>query len=137
MIDSAVFRCFVAEYDKIIATAQRLIEKKGQLVQWHSVPNPIIADSNEPWIVTEPVPVTHDVYICFVPVRDREMRKFLAYIKGSEVPTGRLAGLMGAVNFEPAIKDEVVRDGALLKLADIDLLSPNGQKVLYTIEFEG
>ena len=65
------------------------------------------------------------------------MRETIAYLRGTEVPTGSVMGLMGAVNFEPSLKDVVIRDGKELRLENIDVLSPNGKTILYTVVFKG
>lgn len=119
-------------FDRAIATALRLIKKNGQLVDW--LPQQKATDIDEPWKdeATEIEP--EKVYICFLPV-DKEMQGFLTYLKGTEVPIGSMVGLMGAVDFEPALGDTVIRDGNTLRPSYIELLSPNGQKILYTIGF--
>lgn len=127
----------VGIFDRQIATAQRLVERYGQKVQWKSFVKGAPSDPLKPWLPTEAIDNLHDVFICFVPARDSAMRLLLASLKGSEITVGRLAGLMGAVDFEPARTDSVIRDGVELSVDNIDLLSPNGQKILYTIEFKG
>ena len=124
-------------FDRAIATAQRLIERNGQLVVWRGLTNGAPSDADKPWLPSDSVPVNHDVFICFVPVKDRATRQFFAELSGREVVVGSLAGLMGNVTFEPTLKDVVIRDGTELAIDTIDLLSPNGQKVLWTIEFKG
>lgn len=124
----------MAQFDRQIATAKRLIAKYGQTVTWRSVVDG--ANASEPWKPPEAADVDHEVNICFVPVRDNEWRKLLTYLKGSEVPGGYLAGIMGQVDFTPSLKDVVIRDGVTLRIASIDVLSPNGQKILYSVEFE-
>ena len=124
----------MAAFDRAIATAQRVIAKYGQAVIWRKVND--AANTAEPWKPIESPDVDHDVNICFVPIVDAQWRKLLQYLKDTEVPAGKLCGLMGAVDFEPKLKDVVVRDGVTLRISSIDLLSPNGQKVLYTVEFE-
>ena len=59
------------------------------------------------------------------------------YIKDIEAVTGKFIGLMGNVPFTPKVSDVVTRNGDKLDIDSIDLLSPNGQKVLYTIIFNG
>lgn len=128
----------MGQFDRQIATALRLIKKNGQAVKWRSIANSIPTDPDKPWIgSTNPAPVEHDVFICFVPVKDQQWRKFLKYLTNTEVQIGDLAGLMGNVNFEPNPKDVVIRDGVELAINNIDLLSPNGQKILWTLEFTG
>lgn len=127
----------MGEYDRQIATVLRLIEKKGQSVVWNQLNNASPADPSKPWKPGAAGATPHEAFICFVPVRDKETRKLIQYLKGTDVPIGQLAGLMGQVSFEPSIKDVVVRDGKQLAISSIDWLSPNGQKILCTIEFEG
>lgn len=128
----------MAEFDRSIASAKRMIQKKGQLVQWRKLSDGIPADPSKPWLPSAGGQVDTDVYICFVPVKDRATRLFFAHMTGREVAIGSLAGLMaGDVAFEPSLKDVVIRSGVQLAIDSIDLLSPNGQKVLYTIEFKG
>lgn len=64
------------------------------------------------------------------------MRETIAYLRGTEVQNGSVMGYMGAVNFEPSLKDVVIRDGKELRLENIDVLSPNGQTILYTVVFK-
>lgn len=126
----------MGQFDRQIATAQRLIAKYGQDVTWQTVVE--ATNGAQPWKGTTSADTPNTAKICFVPVRDNDWRKLLAYLKGTEVPSGKLAGLMaGNVPFDPKLKDIVVRDGVTLNVTNIDLISPNGQKVLYILEFEG
>lgn len=125
----------MARFDRQIATALRLIQKNGQLVQWVVKQN--TQDPSQPWLEVEAAPVKHNVYICFLPV-DKDNREFINFLRGSnELKIGSLIGLMGNVSFNPSGEDFVERDGATLPILNIDPLSPNGQKILYTVEFKG
>lgn len=125
-------------FDRQIATAQRLIAKYGQDVTWQTVVDGAPADAAKPWKPAEATDTQTTTKVCFVAVRDNDWRKLLAYLKGTEVPVGRLAGLMaGNVSFTPKLKDIVIRDGVTLNVTNIDLVSPNGQKILYILEFQG
>lgn len=122
----------MARFDRQIETAIRLIKKNGQKVIWRQTAKP--SDTLEPWKQQDAASIDKDAIICFLPV-DKETREFLTYIRGTDVPMGSELGLMGAVDFEPSIEDVVLRDGKTYRIKHIDLLSPNGQKILYTIEF--
>lgn len=125
----------MARFDRQIATALRLIQKNGQLVQWRQPQR--TADVAEPWKVDATAPIDHDVYICFLPV-NKENRELVHYLRGSnEIKSGSVIGLMGNVSFEPDASNFVIRNGKQLAIQSLDLLSPNGQKILYTIEFKG
>jgi hypothetical protein len=125
----------MARFTRQIETAKRLIKKNGQLVQWRQLQRTDV--SGKPWEVTEATPVDVDVYVCFLPV-DKDNREFINYLRGTnEIKMGAIIGLMGNVSFTPDASDVVIRDGVQLQIAHIDLLSPNGQQVLYTVEFKG
>lgn len=125
----------MARFDRQIATALRLIERNGQKIIWRQLPQS--NNASEPWNAGTGVPTDNDAFICFVPVRDKETRKLFAYLTNTEVKIGSLAGLMGNVSFDPDPIDVVIRDGVELRIENLDLLSPNGQKILWTVEFKG
>ncbi|WBF76821.1 hypothetical protein PSV3_00119 [Septimatrevirus PSV32] len=125
----------MARFDAAIKTAQRLIAKNGEKVKWRVIEDAAPADPNKPWEPGPALPDDKDVTICFLPV-DRQTQETFNFIKGTEVPKGSVMGLMGNVPFEPNLKDVVIRNGVELRLAYIDVLSPNGQKVLYTMVFQ-
>ena len=126
----------MARFDRHIQLALRLIKKNGQQVSWHSVQEPTV-DPLKPWLGGQTITVDHTVMICFVPVENKDERKLFQYITGTEVQIGKLAGLMGAVNFTPTAEDFVTRSGEQLRIKTLDALQPNNQIVLYTIEFAG
>lgn len=125
----------MGQFDRAIATAKKLIAKNGQSVKWRVVREGAPVDPSKPWKPSAPISnVEHDVFVCFLPV-DKEMREFIRYIRGSEVATGSEMGLMGAVAFEPSQKDVVIRNGIEYRIKSIDRLAPNGDPILYTVEF--
>jgi hypothetical protein len=127
----------MARFDAQIKTALRLIAKNGQAAKWRIVRDGAPVDSSKPWKPSQPAtPVEHDVTICFLPIT-KEMRETIAYLRGTEVTTGSVMGYMGAVDFEPSSKDVVIRDGVEMRIENIDVLSPNGQIILYTAVFKG
>jgi hypothetical protein len=127
----------MARFDRAIKTAERLIERNGQSVIWRTVNDGTPSDPLKPWKPSDQADVDRTAFICFLPV-DKEAKQLFRFLRGTnDLPTGNIQGLMkGNVNFEPNLKDVVLRDGEILRIRSIDLLSPNGQKVLYTIEFE-
>lgn len=125
----------MAQFDRAINTAQRLIAKNGEKVKWRVIEDVTPTDPNKPWEPGPALPEDKDVTICFLPV-DRQTQETFNFIKGTEVPKGSVMGLMGNVPFAPNLKDVVIRNGVELRLAYIDVLSPNGQKVLYTMVFQ-
>lgn len=122
-------------YDRQIENAKRQIKQKGQAVTWRIKSNGAPADPSKPWKPSAGTPEDKPVRIVFLPV-GLQTRKFLRYFEGTEIPTGSLSGLMGAVDFEPAIKDVVIRDGKQLTIRNFDVIAPNGEPILYILEFE-
>lgn len=125
----------MARFDRAIQTALRLIAKNGQKVVWRAINDATPPNPSQPWNPGAATPEDKDVVICFLPV-DKETKETFTFMKGTEVPKGSVMGLMGNVPFEPNLKDVVIRDGKELRIANIDVLSPNGQKVLYTVVFQ-
>lgn len=124
----------MARFDRQVETALRLIAKNGQVVKWRQVRD-IPIDPEKPWEAGTPDDTELDATICFLPV-DKVNRETLMYLAKTDIAAGQVVGLMGQVTFDPTLKDVVIRDGEELRIFNIDLLSPNGQKILYTIVFE-
>jgi len=124
----------MGQFDRQIETAKRFIAKNGQSVTWRKlgVDTP---DPSTPWKPAADTPDDHMATICFLPP-GRVGQELIRYLKGTEVTTGSVQGLMSAVDFEPTANDVVIRDGKNLRIKSIDPLSPNGQIILYTIEFD-
>lgn len=124
----------MGRFDKQIATAKRAILKNGEKCVWRA---PVaVADPTKPWKPSSGAPVEYvDTPILFLPAGS--INALVRLIKGTEVPTGSTSGLMAEVAFVPSVKDVVRRsDGSTLRIKSIDPLSPNGQIILYTIEFD-
>lgn len=122
-------------FDRQIATAIRLINKNGELVQWiDRVATPV--DPATPWLPTGEVDTSTDVKIVFLPVGTRFL-ELLQIAAKSEVPVGSQKGLMAAVGFVPKIDSLIIRpsQNRQYKLKSIDTISPNGEIILYKLEF--
>jgi hypothetical protein len=129
----------MAVFDRAIATALRLINKYGQIVEWKQLQEGVPANPDTPWIGGEPTTAIYSPVICILPL-DKEGSEFLRQLGGTEALTGNMYGLMGQIGFDPLIGQNTIKtlhDNKILTINTIDLLSPNGQKVLYTINITG
>lgn len=119
-------------YTRQIKQAQATIKRKGQLVTWEK--HTVVTDGAKPWKAhAGGAPATFPVYIVFLPVKGERSTRLM---EGSTVPEGRERGLMGAVTgFVPAIDDTVIRGGERYTIKDFDVIAPNGEAILYKIEF--
>lgn len=122
-------------YDRQIATAKRLIAKKGEVVTW--LPSTTVQDNSKPWQTTQPggTHPSYNVSIAFIPISDNPIDALLRFVKGTSVTDGTLKGYMGQVPFAPATNDSIVRDGKTYIVKSIDPLAPNGEPILYEIYF--
>lgn len=123
----------MAQFDRAIRTALRLIKKNGHRVEWKQYGE---SEQGQPWKPLSDVEVTNYPFICFLPL-DRIGKEFLISLGQSEAVSGSVYGLMGAQSFVPNLKDTVYRDGVSLDISSIEVLSPNGQIILYIIMFNG
>lgn len=124
----------MGQFDRQVATALRLIQKNGQRVIWRQRGEGI-SDPQAPWLPVSDITVDNTPFICFLPLESG--KEFLMSMGKGEAATGAFYGLMGAQSFAPSLKDTVIRDGIELDIDSIDVLSPNGQVILYTIVFNG
>ncbi len=122
-------------YDRQIASAKRMLKKYGQSITWTSLTDGDPSDSSQPWKVTDADPSDNTAIIAFFEIGS-ETRKMQMYRAGTEISQGVLMGYMAAQGFTPKIKDVITRDGEQYTVKNIDTLSPNGEVILYTIEFE-
>jgi hypothetical protein len=140
-------------YDRQIATALRLIAKKGQAVTW--VKHNAQQGNIQPW-KTSKVPSgygvggygaggygvgnsdapSYAVSIVFLAPKSG-LQALFALMQGTSIPTGAPVGLMGAVTgFTPEINDMVMRGPKAMVIKDFDIVAPNGEVILYKLEFE-
>jgi hypothetical protein len=126
----------MGQFDRAIATAKRLIAKNGQTVTWRKTQDGVPADGAKPWKPGTTVVVDYSVPIVFLP-ESRVGFEFLAMLANTEVPKGKLTGLMAApADFVPTLKDIVIRGGETYSIRTLDPLAPNGDVILYTIGFD-
>lgn len=127
-------------YDRQIATARRLIERYGQAATWHSRAPGVGGTAAKP---AAGVPVAHPVHIAFLPLDREYLQTTLGKSDGSDIASGMLTGYMGQVDFQPTLKDTVVRliDGVeeeygITDRNGIEIIDPNGEgAILYIVRF--
>jgi hypothetical protein len=121
-------------FDDEIATALELIEENGQVCDWHK-DTVTLTDPTQPWLGGDSVPDVKHPSICFVPATDGASGFGLTKFRkpADDVPSFSTFGLMGAVDFEPAINDKVMRGSEPLVIVAIDELKPNEQTLLYIL----
>jgi len=125
----------MGQFDTAIATATRMIAKFGQSVTWRKMTISTLPDANKPWLPTTDTKTEYTVSIVFLPT-NRANEELIRYLKGSDVTLGSVYGLMAVQTFEPRAKDTGMRGNNLLRIKNVDPVSPNGQVILYTIEFD-
>ena len=121
-------------YAEEAAMVLEMIAEAGQACTWVVRPNVTEGVSN-PWNATDGTEVEHDVIIAFFPI-DRTTQRSMQLMLGTLVPVGSLLGLMGYHDFLPNLNDYVLRGSEQLTLKNLDAIEPNGEQLLYMIEFE-
>jgi hypothetical protein len=121
----------MGQYDKAVATAQRLIAKYGQDVVWHQLTNGATTPPAD-WKPAANQATTYTVRAVFLPT-NRVNNELLRMLGNTEVPVGNTTALIAVGAFTPTLRDKLVRDGVAYAPKSIDCLAPNGQKIYYTI----
>lgn len=121
----------MADYSEEIADAKELIAESGQEVIWRKLPHSV---GNQPWRLVSLAAIDYKVNIVFVNRKKENVE--LLRSNGDGVQIGSSYGLMGAVDFEPNIKDVVIRDGKEYRITSIDIIQPSGEPILYNIDFD-
>ena len=125
----------MGRYTEDIKAAKESIRKDGQKVIWRKFAT-VLIDPAKPWlgeIVTE---TEYQPYIAFVPQK-MALAEALREMQGSVTKTGKVSGLMAAVDFVPDTRDVVVRGNVTYQISSIDELNINGESILFTIDFKG
>jgi hypothetical protein len=120
-------------FDRQIAQALRQIAAKGEACFWNVASAPLSDDPTTPWIATDTTTPPIPVFILFTSSPNTGYK-----IKaGSNVEQNISKGIMASVTFTPQLSDTVTRsDGTVLQLDSIDPLKPNGQVIMYYLEFK-
>ena len=117
----------MAEYDKAIALAKRLIDKKGRTVTLMLSEN-AASDEGKPWEVNEVQRRSVDVKAVLVPIESK-------YVDGTTVMvTDKQMYLAAADVTFPITPQAKVRDkGYDNQVIKVETLEPGDQVVLYTV----
>lgn len=119
-----------------IATAKKLIKRNGALVTWRQIAPGVGENPAKPAVGT---PTNYPVFMAFFPTGELSLRSTLSMLLGTEIPSGRLYGLMGAVPFTPGMKDTVLGtpfgDLGIIDKNGIDEFNPNGESIFFTVRF--
>jgi hypothetical protein len=121
-------------YARQIASAQRLIKKKGLLVTWRKL---VRTQNNvQPWKGTT-ANQDFQVYIVFLRKGGNLASALQSLFKGTEITQGAPNGIMGSIpGLIPELTDVVIRNGVTLAISAIDPLAPDGTPILYFVEFK-
>lgn len=124
-------------YDRQIATAKRLIEKKGRKCVWRSIDNEAPSDADKPWKPGAVDTEDYNVSVVFLP-DTRSQVEFLQALTGTDINVGEDYGLMPAVDFVPTLRAEIYDETGttlLRTVNSLEPLAPNGDVILYTLRF--
>lgn len=122
----------MTEYSSAIASAKRVIAKKGDACVWRQY---TVADGNNAWTENEATAtfIDYPVRVVFLPYDSRTTGFTFQHVEG-DVTTFTSYALMGAVAFTPRLRDTIIRsDGTMVKPMGLDMLKPGAEIVLWQI----
>lgn len=117
----------MAEYDKAIALAKRLIEKKGRLMSFQRVSTDA-PDPDTPWEVDVIATPKHSARAVVFPVEQK-------YVDGTTIRQTDQQMLVAAASLpEELTLSFRIQDGGLTyEVVKIEELKPGEQRILYTV----
>lgn len=120
-------------YDRQIATAERLIREKGKAVQ--VVRQTTVTDPAKPWEPGVPTEVLDDAYGVFLNFNRVDMETMVKMSGASEVQTSDRKVLLAAaaVSGVPTTNDKLRDADGDWSIEWVQVLSPNGENILYTL----
>ena len=120
-------------YDRQIATAERLIREKGKAVQ--VVRQTTVTDPAKPWEPGVPTEVLDDAYGVFLNFNQADMETMAKMSGASEVQTSDRKVLLAAaaVSGAPTTNDKLRDADGDWSIEWVQVLSPNGENILYTL----
>lgn len=124
----------MGNYDRQVATAERLIREKGKPVQVVRQ-STTLPDPNRPWEPGEPVETLTDAYGVFLNFNAQDMETMSKMAGASEIQSSdRKVLLAAAAAGAPLTTNDKLRDAdGDWSIEWVQVLAPNGENILYTV----
>lgn len=121
----------MANYNRQIATAKRLIKKYGSPVTFRTIRE--TASDDEPW--KDSIVVTEDKTVDAVFVEDSTTLQqiFSAYLSGGVVPDGKTTVFLPDFGIQPTNKDVIIKDGIEYRIEKVGTLKPAEQIIMHSL----
>jgi hypothetical protein len=139
----------VADYSRQLASAQRQIRAKGDLVQYQPIADAVVNNPAQPWKVGNLTPSGTDpnafvpaipVYAVFVDAQSRgssTQGMVAEFVHGTDVIGGnKMALIAGGLTFTPRVNDLIIRGGFFYKVGKIKTVDPGGLVLLWKLNLE-
>lgn len=120
-------------YDSQVALAERLIREKGKPVQ--IVRQTTVTDPDKPWEPGEPIEELDDAYGVFLNFTANDMATFGKMAGASEITASDRKVLLAAavLSGAPTPNDKLRDESGDWSIETAQVLSPNGENILYTL----
>lgn len=121
-------------YDSQVAMAERLIREKGKPVQIVRQTT-TLPDPSKPWEPGEPIEVLDDAYGVFLNFNQKDMETLSKMAGASEILSSDRKVLLAAAatNGSPTTNDKLRDASGDWAIEYVQVLSPNGENILYTL----
>lgn len=120
-------------YDRQVALAERLIREKGKVVQ--IVRQTTVTDPTKPWESGIPTEVLDDAHGVFLNFNQKDLETMSKMSGASEIQASDRKVLLAAAALSgaPTINDKLREVDGDWSIEWVQVLSPNGENILYTM----
>lgn len=126
----------MANYNRQIATAKRLIAKYGSKVTYNRIRD-VEANPETPWIPGGPVTTSKTIDAVFVNSSSTLAQTLAAFMAGTTIPDGQITVFIPDIGFAPSPKDTIIKDGVEYRFKGIGILQPAEQIIMSSIGVMG
>lgn len=126
----------MANYNRQIATAKRMIAKYGSKVIYNRIRD-IETDPDKPWIPGGQDVQSKTIDAVFVNDSSTLAQTLAAFMAGTTIPEGRITVFIPDIGFEPSPKDTIVKDGVEYRFTGVGVLRPAEQIIMSSIGVAG
>lgn len=121
-------------YDSQVALALRLIQEKGKAITLQQV-NTIVPDDAKPWETSAETPDPIVMRAVFLNFNHQDVETHHR-MGDTEIDAGDVKALVAAdpaIAYVPSVGDNITDEETTYSIEWVQVLAPNGQKILFTL----
>lgn len=126
----------MANYNRQIATAKKLIAKYGSKVTYNRIRD-IEEDPDQPWLPGGTQVTSSTIDSVFVNQSSTLAQTLAAFMVGTTIPDGQITVFIPDIGFAPSPKDTITKDGVEYRFTGVGILQPAEQIIMSSIGVAG